>query len=372
MCCLNGIKNSDFIQKKMQSKKKLYFILPSLKAGGAERVISFVATNLDRQKYDVKLVVVGFEKDAVYDTNSIDVLYLNKSRLSHSFFKVYTILKTEKPDIVIGSIGHVNLLLGFFSVFFKKIKFIAREASVVSEMYKFSEKKGIITFKLIKLLYPRLTAIICQSDDMKNDFQNVFNINTAKLFKINNPITQIEFTHVEHSFNPSILKFITVGRLSYEKGYIRILEGLSQIKKYDFHYTILGSGNLKETIINKIIELNLKDKVTIIPISTNVLDLLSTHDYFIQGSFVEGFPNALLESCSVGVPVIAFNAPGGTKEIVVNKVNGFIVNDEVSFVTILNSLNSVSFDKLKIKETVQNKFNPQIILEKYEQLFDLV
>ena len=47
-----------------------------------------------------------------------------------------------------------------------------------------------------------------------------------------------------------------------------------------------------------------------------IIDYLSDSDFFIQGSYVEGFPNSVLESCSVGTPVIAFNCPGGTKEII--------------------------------------------------------
>ena len=49
------------------SKKKILFILPSLKAGGAERVVSFLAKNLDQNVFETKLLVVGF-KNIVFAT----------------------------------------------------------------------------------------------------------------------------------------------------------------------------------------------------------------------------------------------------------------------------------------------------------------
>jgi glycosyltransferase involved in cell wall biosynthesis len=88
---------------------------------------------------------------------------------------------------------------------------------------------------------------------------------------------------------------------------------------------------------------------------------------FLQGSYVEGFPNALLESCVVGTPVIAFNAPGGTKEIVENGINGFLVYDEGEFIEKLKG-NRVWSPK-EIRESVYRKFNKDKILMQYEQLF---
>ena len=75
---------------------------------------------------------------------------------------------------------------------------------------------------------------------------------------------------------------------------------------------------------------------------------------FLQGSYSEGFPNALLESCSVGVPVIAFNAPGGTKEIIDNGINGYIVENEEDYISKLKE--DRIWDPKIVKDTVYKKF----------------
>ena len=48
--------------------KKVLFILPNLEAGGAERVISFVAQNISSIEFDSQLLVIGYEAKSVYDT----------------------------------------------------------------------------------------------------------------------------------------------------------------------------------------------------------------------------------------------------------------------------------------------------------------
>lgn len=354
----------------MYDKKKIIFILPSLCAGGAERVMSFVSQQLNSSNFDVKLIVLGFKKDAVYDVNALEVKYLNKKRLLTSVLALLKVFIKEKPSIIVSSIGHVNIIMGFFSIFFRKIKFVAREASVFSNRNEFSKLNPKINLTLMKFFYPRLSAIICQSEDMRNDFINKININPSKLVLINNPITMVP--KIERTINfENKLRFITVGRLSNEKGHSRIIEGLSKINKYDYHYTIIGSGPQEGLIRGELDKLQLNKKVTFIPFTSRVLEEVIKNDYFLQGSYVEGFPNALLESCTVGTPVIAFNCPGGTKEIVENGFNGFLVEDEVEFISILNNIDKLkSIKKDDVKSSVYDKFNSERIINKYETLFN--
>jgi glycosyltransferase involved in cell wall biosynthesis len=366
---LNGTRNLDFIKRQMQSKKQVLFILPTLCAGGAERVISFIAKELNSTIFDVKLIVIGYKKDSVYDVESLKVQYLNKSRLLISVITLLRVIIKEKPSIVVSSIGHVNIMMGFFSLFFRKTKFVGREASIVTKMNEFSKLNSKLYLILMKLFYPRLSAIICQSEDMRQDFITSLSINPDKLILINNPITS-KVINVKNNKIDFKLNFITIGRLSEEKGHSRILEALSKINSYDFIYTIIGSGPLELDIKGKIKYHGLSEKVNLIPYTSRVEEELIKNNFFLQGSFVEGFPNALLESCSVGTPVIAFNAPGGTKEIVTNGLNGFLVETQEEFVSILNNIDLLkSIDVSLVSESVINKFNSKIILKKYEMFF---
>jgi len=352
------------------NKKKILFILPSLKAGGAERVISFLAKNLDQNVFEIKLLVVGFKKDAVYNLDNLDITFFNQDRILNGIIPLFKFIKIYKPDIVFGTIRHVNILLGFYNLIFRNVRFVVREASVMSTMSKFSNSKQQIPDFLVKFLYNHLGAIVCQSNDIKKDLKHLLGIESSKLITINNPITQINQLSISKTEYSEIIKFITIGRLSEEKGYERILKGLAKVKNYSYSYTIIGSGPLERKIKDLAIELGILDNIKFIAHTSKVLDFLSNSDFFIQGSYVEGFPNAVLESCSVGTPVIAFNCPGGTKEIIEDGINGVLAVTEDDFAKTLQNLNEIpSFERAVVRASVLSKFSSQKIIKEYENLF---
>lgn len=351
-------------------KKKILFILPSLKAGGAERVISFLAKNLDQNIFKIKIAVVGFKKDAVYSVDDLDVTFFNKDRMLNGIKPLFKFIKIHKPDIVFGTIRHVNILLGFYNLIFRNLRFIVREASVMSAMLQFSNSKQQIPNFLLKFLYNKLDAIVCQSNDIKEDLKHQLDIRESKLTTINNPITQITHLSISKTKCSDLINFITVGRLSEEKGHQRILKGLAKVKNYRYSYTIIGSGPLELKIKDLANELDVLDNIKFIPYTSKVLEYLSKSDYFIQGSHVEGFPNVVLESCSVGTPLIAFDCPGGTKEIIEDGINGFLADSEDDFAKTLQNLNEIPvFERAVVQASVLSKFSSTKIIKEYENLF---
>lgn len=353
-------------------KKKILFILPTLTAGGAERVISFVAQNIDRNKYDSKLLVTGYKKDAAYTIKNIDLKFLEKSRVLNAAPQIFWYLLKHRPDVVISSIGHLNTVMGLMSPFFPKTKFIIREASVISSMNQVhSESTKKASFSLHEYLshksYGLIDKIICQSNDMAKDFINIFNVPEDKIHIINNPITNLPPLKTTKTNNSNVANFITVGRLSKEKGHIRVINLLSKLN-FDFHYTIIGDGPYKNEIFNVIEAKKLNSKITHIPFTKEVSKYMGLNDLFLQGSYVEGFPNTVLESCIVGTPVLAFNVPGGTKEIISHKENGYLAETEEEFLFYLNNRKELVPEK--IRSSVESKFNQEKIVKQYEALLN--
>jgi glycosyltransferase involved in cell wall biosynthesis len=351
-------------------RKKILFIVPSLKAGGAERITAFLAKHINPTLFEAKLIVIGYKKDAVYDIQNTDITFLNKERHFKAIPLLLQMIQKEKPAAVFSSSGHINSTLGLFSSFFSNIKFVIRETNIVSVVNEFPQEKNRFLFFLMQQLYPYLDAIVCQSHDMKIDLIEKLSIHPSKIVVINNPIIS-EIQAVTTKKESDILRFITVGRMSWIKGHLRILKVLSQLK-YDFQYTIIGTGLAKESqvIEDEVKRLNLSEKVHFIPFTSNVLGEIQQHDLFLQGSYAEGFPNALLESCSVGTPVIAFEAPGGTKEIIQNGMNGYLVKNEEELLSLLTNLEPIR--KIKREEVINSvvkKFDKETILNQYETLF---
>lgn len=354
----------------MEKKINITFVLPSLIPGGAERILSFVALHLDRSKFNATLLVVGYEKDTVYDTKDLHVIYLNKPRVLKSFFSLFHYFKKNKPDIVVSSIVHLNTLIAFMSPFFRRTKFVSREANVLSVLAKHNPyTKSIFPKWMVTTGYKLVDKIICQSKDMQNDMTTNYGVKKEKTTLINNPITNTFQTKpIARDFTKPI-HFITIGRLSKEKGHDRILEALSQVD-FPFKYTIIGNGVEKETIFNDIENKGLTSKVNYVPFTKHVETYLAESDLFLQGSYVEGFPNVLIESCVVGTPILAFNAPGGLDEIIENGKNGYIANTLDAYIEKLNALNTdFTFTPETVSDIVKSRFNKSKIITEYELLF---
>ncbi|SKB46488.1 glycosyltransferase [Maribacter arcticus] len=353
---------------------KILFIIPSLSAGGAEKVMSFLAQNLNDKKFQTKLVVIGFEKNNAYDISNVDTIYLNNTSVGKAFMTILKLVRSEKPNVVLSSLSHLNAIMGYVSYFNPKTIFIGRQTIVQSAQKDFTGRTGIKT-KLFNfayyLGYKGLNKLISQSDDMKNDLVQNQGVNEEKVVTINNPVSQNFKVKDKIPEIGNFYQFITVGRLTEKKGYNRILNILFKFK-LPFHYTIIGDGQEKASIQELADKLNLTDKITYISFTDKVNDYLTNSHVYLQGSFVEGFPNALIESISVGTPAIVFNAPGGMNEIMLNGENGYLVDNEEMFSEKLESIvNDIKdFTPTKVSAEVRRKYSSAQILSQYEDLFE--
>lgn len=348
---------------------KISVVLPNLRAGGAERVMSFVAQKIDPSIFETTLVIIGLESEAAYNIKGINVIYFNKLRVQSGIKDLYRHIKTNRPDIVFSAIGHLNTVTAYMSWFFPKIKFVAREVNVLSVLAKFDEPSGFNPMHYLgEKRFNRFDKIICQSQDMLNDLNKSYKIKPKKLTVINNPVTS-DFKIKTKTEVSKPIQFITVARLVKQKGHRRIIEVLGKLN-IPFHYTMIGDGPEKDKLYARIEELGFKEHVTNIPFTKDVAKYLAESDVYLQGSFVEGFPNAIIESCMVGTPVVAFNAPGGINEIINEGVNGYVVEQENEFINHLEAINrDYNFNINEVSSSISNRYSEEIIIKKYEDLF---
>ena len=247
------------------------------------------------------------------------------------------------------------MVAGLMAVLFPSIRFIIRPSSIESK-----EAGGW----LAKKCFSQAHAVICQSKDMAHNFQERYAIPSEKITIIGNPVTDIESIDATEDIDQT-RKLITVGRLDPIKGHARILRILGKLDK-DFHYTIIGDGPERENLLAQIDDLQLNVKITYIPYTAQVNDYLVENELFLQGSYSEGFPNAVLESCAMGTPALAFDVPGGTKEIIEHGTNGFLVTSEAEYLAILTT--DHKWKRSDIRHSVLSKFSSETVIDKYEEL----
>ena len=354
-----------------EKKIKLLILTPSLQCGGSEKFVSTLCNNIDTDTFSVCLAIVNNEKQFYAITNTaIEIVDIKKSRVLFSLGSIKSVVRNFKPDIIFSTANHLNLYLAIFKNHFNKnIKFIAREASIVSINSRQAKMPFIYNW-LIKKYYKRFDEIICQSVYMQQDLVQHYNIDAAKTTVINNAVAEATVPILTQKSNQQQNKFITVARLSQEKGIERLIHAVGLLST-PYTYYIIGEGAKKNDLQTLITTLHLQNNVFLLGEKAKPFEGMEDADLFLCGSYYEGFPNALLEAGMYGIPAIAFNVPGGIAEIINDGENGLLVtdNDIIAFGVAIKNALALNFNRNKITESTKKRFAVNTIIPAVENLF---
>ena len=248
------------------------------------------------------------------------------------FIRFAKLLKKEKPDAVVSFMWYANL-----------VTILAKFLSGVKCGIVVSERTSIIPYEgwfvrfmrslTIRFFYPKATKIIVNSRSMSLILSKMSNISASKIAIINNPIDIRNINHmsIEDVIHPwyqeKIPIIITIGRLSFEKGFSYLLRALHIVAAdgISCRLVILGEGVEKQKLKRWVMKLGIDDKAIFLGFQKNPYKYLAHSTVFVLSSLYEGFPNVLLEALALGVPAIATRCPTGPEEIITNEVNGILV-----------------------------------------------
>ncbi len=164
-----------------------------------------------------------------------------------------------------------------------------------------------------------------------------------------------------------------------EKNHLKILsvQKKAKDKNINFKLIMIGGGPLRKKIENKIKRLNLENDVRIVGTVNDVKPYIAICDCVIMGSrIIENFSLAVLESMSMGKPVIAADI-GGVKEQIDNLENGLIykVNDSDSLIECIKKIQNENYRKMlgmNANIKVRKYFDLSEMINQYEKLFEKI
>ena len=128
-------------------------------------------------------------------------------------------------------------------------------------------------------------------------------------------------------------KLINIGRMSHEKDQIKLIEAFKEVrdKFEDVRLYILGDGDLRHDIEQKISNLGLENDVYLLGQVDNPFVYLKQSDAFVLSSNHEGQPMVLLEALTLGVPVIATDIVGN-RSVLGDKYGSLVENSKEGLV----------------------------------------
>ena len=137
---------------------------------------------------------------------------------------------------------------------------------------------------------------------------------------------------VQSWMDSSKQKLIAVGRLKSQKNFINLVEAIAFAKKglnLDINLLILGDGEQRESIQNKINSLDLSENIFLAGWVKDPLSYYNLADLFVLSSDYEGFGVVIVEAMSQGLNIVSTDCKSGPSEILLDGSLGVLckVND---------------------------------------------
>ena len=303
-------------------KTNLFFFISNFNYGGASNAIFSFLNNVDQKKYNLHVIFLDhsdYEKSLPKNVKHYKIknnFYLFKTFFA--FFKIRNILTQKKfsntKNIFISNIHYSNVLSIIFLRNIKSLKIVLFERTSLKELdifiNFFSYLKNKIIKSLIKSTYAKADKVLVNSKVLRLELRK-FSIKSSVIYS--GSINKILKKPKKNKF--FFFNVIAVGRLTPQKDYFTLLDAIKNLKNRNFILKIYGDGKLKNNLKRYIENNNLKNYVKLMGYKNKSTEIYKNADLLVHTSIFEGLPNVIVEAMSYGIPIIASNSYGGTKEI---------------------------------------------------------
>lgn len=359
-----------------EKKFKVCLVSISLAKGGLERSCAMLSQMLETQGYEVHLVVLNDEVDYAFSGKMFNLGKLKSENDSIvkrllRFRKLRDYLKKEAFDIIIDHRPKNSYRREMFYS-----KYIYRNLNKIYVVHS-SKKEEYLTEN------PAAFSKICNENILNVAVSQYIENEVLRKEGIENSVT------IHNAFDPSWEKesgelpeslqnkkyILSYGRLDDSiKDFSFLIEAFSQseVWKKDINLVILGDGKDKEMLQKLASSKDCADSILFLPFTNQPFEIIKNALCVTLTSKYEGFPMVLVETLSLGTPVVSLDIKSGPSEIVQHKKNGLLIAER-SLPLFSEALQNMCYDgtlyqtlKKNTKSSVE-KFSMQAISEKWNQ-----
>ena len=375
--------------------KKILIFVDSLNAGGVTKVLLDLLENINREKYDITVMTLynqgvyinEVKRYAKYtycfnipDSNDHSLkaeLYRKywggMLRLPESF--MYKWFVKEKYDIEIAFMHgwSTKFISGSNNKKSKKI------AWVHADLVTWNRVDGV--FKNLehhKRAYSKFDEVLCVSQTVKEGVEKKYNVKNARV--LYNPINREKILKLSNEKIDDIklsskFRLISVGRLSEQKGYDRLLRVFKKLKSdgLDIELILVVNGDKYNELNEYIVENKLEKDVTLLGFKENPYKYVRASDLFVCSSISEGFSLVIGEAMAIGIPVVSVDCPGPNEVLDFGKYGELVNNNEGDLYNGIKEMinNKVLYEKYKNKANERGKmFSINKFINEVENILD--
>lgn len=301
---------------------KILIVAPSRKMGGIERALSVLANEWAEQGFEV-VYVSCLKSEPFYQLHEKNqVVEPSFKRAGGTFNKMFFYpkllrylrneFKFHQPDRILS-----------FGDFFNPLVLLAAQGLkipvYISDRTSADFKFPFYIKYLKQKLYPHASGFIAQTqrayDAKRNQFGEKFN--QTIIPNAIRPVNKIDV--------PKENIILYAGRFSWEKNPGALIEAYADIKdKKEWRLVMLGDGPLWNEMKTKASKLGLENQIDFLGAVSDIDLWLNKASIFVLPSVLEGFPNALCEAMTAGLPVVCFDSIA-YESLLIHKQEGIVV-----------------------------------------------
>lgn len=307
--------------------RPIAFFLPSLRGGGAERIMVNLAHGITERGLALDIVLAAAEGpflDQVPATAR--VVDLRAGRMLRSLRPLVQYLRTERPKVLVSTQSHVNLIaLAAAKLARQGTPVVVTEHNTLSQT---SRRDGSVMGRawprLLRAFYPQAASIVAVSQGAADDLSAVSGLRRDRIEVIYNPVISADVLAAargrpDHPWlqpgEPPVV--IGVGRLTPQKDFATLIRSFAEVRRHrSARLIILGEGEERVALTALAREVGLgDDDIALLGFRPNALAYMAASTVFALSSAWEGLPTVLIEALAVGAKVVSTDCPSGPREI---------------------------------------------------------
>lgn len=362
----------------LPTKKKILFFIFDLGHGGAEKVLVQLVNALDPNQYDITVQTifnVGVNKD------SLKSHIHRKWLFGKQFNGMKYLIQLFSPNFLHKKLvkEHYDYEIAYLEGIPTRVLSGCKDKNTKTfawvHIQMVDKNKFFSTYRSLReahRCYQKFNKIAFVSEIAQSTFLEKTGWKDLTTGIVHNTldIDQIRILSqesIDMNLDSDVINLCSVGRLTQQKGYVRlvhILKKLYQKGIENWHFYLLGEGELHNEIANAVEKSGLSQKVTLLGYDTNPYKYVSKMDYFVCSSYKEGYSTAVTESVIVGTPVITTDC-AGMLEILGNEAGTIVENTDEALEAILEK---VLTDRSLIADYKKGAISRSVVFSKEKTL----
>ncbi len=314
--------------KENRKVKICFFSGDITRSGGTERVAIQIANELQKQgKYSISFVSLYEGHQEVFfelDRNIVryqlyNTIVSGKTHFLGYIYRLKKIVESNALDILVDIDGIIDI----YSV---PVKWITGVKVISWEHFNYYfHPTQKFRQKVRKFAVKNVNAIVTLTEQDKRYYLENLRI-PCLIYAIYNPII---FSEKNNIYNEQSKILISVGRLTYQKGFDRLIDVADIVlnNHMDWKWIVLGEGEDKELLQKKIADKKLTGRLQLLGNVKNVDEYYKKSSVFVMTSRFEGLPMTLLEAKNYKLPIVSYDIKTGPRECIQHGINGYLVED---------------------------------------------